>query len=96
MIRIKKTNMTEDTINLAIKIAEMSSEERYNRLIELKMKCIQLESINKLLSLNEQMEILMIFDEINESHQQENTSLEKTLDFIEQLDKDVQSKLTQN
>lgn len=88
--------MTEDTINLAIKIAEMSSEERYNRLIELKMKCIQLESINKLLSLNEQMEILMIFDEINESHQQENTSLEKTLDFTDQLDKDVQSKLTQN
>jgi hypothetical protein len=88
--------MTEDTINLAIKIAEMSSEERYSRLIDLKMKCIQLESINKLLSLNEQMEILMIFDEINESHQSENTSLEKTLDFTDQLDKDVQSKLTQN
>jgi hypothetical protein len=88
--------MTEDTINLAIKIAEMSSEERYNRLIELKMKCIQLESINKLLSLNEQMEILLILDEINNFHQGENTSSERILDFIDQLDKDVQSKLTQN
>ena len=87
--------MNEDIINLAIQIAEMPYEQKRLRLIELKLKSIQLESLKQILPLNEQMEALILLNEFTDFSYSDSNP-DTVLDFLAELDIDVQKHLHQN
>lgn len=87
--------MNQDIVNLAIRITEMSQEDKYSRLIELKIKTIQLESFKQILSLNEQMEAMILLNEFTDfCYSDMNPNA--VFDFLIKLNKDVQNYLSQN